>query len=261
MTAGELRLKVVLATQSRETPWSAIGIPEKGWLRRFRLRHPKIATRKAQGLEVNRACALCSATAETLYNNLEELYLTFHYPPSHIWNCDESGVQNGRNGGVTVLAKWGSRSVHSIEPDQREHLLVLSYINVDGGSIPNFYILKGTYFLEDYIAPSSHHHREDGAVMGMQPNAWMTKWLFESWISHFITCLRKGPGVDLTNRHLLILDGHNSHVMFEVVRTQWNPGWTSPYHLILVTLCSLSTLHASGHLNVHLENRGMHGQC
>ena len=92
LTAGELRLKVALATQSRETPWSITGVPGKGWLRRFRLRHPKIATRKAQGLEVNRAHALCSATAETLYNNLKELYLTFHYPPSHIWNCDESGV-------------------------------------------------------------------------------------------------------------------------------------------------------------------------
>ena len=35
LTAGELRLKVALATQSRETPWSAIGVPGKGWLRRF----------------------------------------------------------------------------------------------------------------------------------------------------------------------------------------------------------------------------------
>ena len=46
----------------------------------------------------------------------------------------------------------------------------------------------------------------------------MTKWLFESWILHFITCLRKGLGIDLTNRHLLILDGHNSHMTLEVVR-------------------------------------------
>ena len=47
LTTGELRLKVALATQSRETPWSATGVPGKGWLRRFRLRHPEIATRKA----------------------------------------------------------------------------------------------------------------------------------------------------------------------------------------------------------------------
>ena len=34
---------------------------------------------------------------------------------------------------------------------------------------------------------------------------------------HFIVCLRKELGVDLSNRHLLILDGHNSHVTLEVV--------------------------------------------
>ena len=82
-----------------------------------------------------------------------------------------------------------------------------------------FYILKGTYFLEDYIARC-----EAEAMMGMQPNAWMTKWLFESWISHFIQCLSKGPGIDLNNRHLLVLDRHNSHVTLEVVRTAMESG-------------------------------------
>jgi hypothetical protein len=91
-------------------------------------------------------------------------------------------------------------------------LSVLSCINADGGSIPNFYILKGTYFLQDYVKCS-----EDNALMAMQPNAWMTKWLIESWISHFIGCLKKSPGIDQKIRHLLVLDGHNSHVTLEVV--------------------------------------------
>ena len=117
------------------------------------------------------------------------------------------------------MAKRGSKFVHSVEPDQREHLSVLSCINAGRGSIPNFYILKGTYFLQDYIAGY-----EKGAVMDMQPNAWMTKWLFESWILHFIECLRRGPGIDLNNRHLLVLDGHNSHVMLEVMKIAMQSG-------------------------------------
>ena len=205
---------MALDTQTKNTPWSATGVPGKGWLRRFRLRHPKIATRKSQGLEVNRVCALCPIVAKTLYTNLEELYQKFHYSLGYIWNCDESDVQIRRNGGATVLAKWGNRFVHSIEPNQREHLSILSCINTDGGSIPNFYILKGAYFLKDYITDC-----EDGVVMGMQPNAWMTKWLFKNWISHFMECLRKRPGIDMDNQHLLILDGHNSYVMLEAVRT------------------------------------------
>ena len=109
--------------------------------------------------------------------------------------------------------------MHLIEPDQREYLSVLSCINVGGGHIPNFYILKGIYFREVYIA-----NCEDGAIMGMQANAWMTRWLFESWISHFIECLKRGPGIDLQSRHVLILDGHNSHVTLEVVRISMESG-------------------------------------
>ena len=109
--------------------------------------------------------------------------------------------------------------MHSIELDQHEHLSVLNCINVDRGYIPNFYILKSTYFFLDYIA-----NYEAGAVMGMQPNAWMTRWLFGSWISDFIECLKKGPGEDLTNRHLLILDGHNSHVIVKVVKISMESG-------------------------------------
>ena len=111
----------------------------------------------------------------------------------------------------------GSKSIHIIEPDQREHLLVLSCINADGGKIPNFYILKRTYFQQDYVK-----NCEENVVIAMQPNVWMTKWLFQSWISHFIGTLRKTTKIDEKNRHLLVLNGHNSHVTLEVVISTMN---------------------------------------
>ena len=79
-------------------------------------------------------------------------------------------MQAKRSGGATVLAEQGSKSMHSIKPDQCEHLSVFSCINAANGYIPNLYILKGTYFLQDYISRS-----EKGVAMGMQSNAWMTK--------------------------------------------------------------------------------------
>ena len=159
-------------------------------------------------------CGLYPISVKTLYSNLEFLYSSYKYPPSHIWNCDNSGVQGSRSGGATILARKGSRYVHFIKPNQREHLSILSCVNVDGGSIPNFYILKGTYFLEDYVA----NCKED-VVMAMQQNAWMTRWLFQSWIFHFIECLKRG-----LEKHLLILDGHNFHVTLEVVKVSMESG-------------------------------------
>jgi hypothetical protein len=68
------------------------------------------------------------------------------------------------------LAKTGNRSVHSMESYQRKHLSVLLCINADGSCIPNFYIVKGTYFLDDYV-----NHCEQNVVRTMQPNVWMAK--------------------------------------------------------------------------------------
>ena len=130
LTPWELRLKVALATQTRKTPWSATRVSGKGWLKRFRSRHLKIATRRSQGLDIARARALCPSIAKTLCCNLEYLYSTYYYPPlSHIWNCDESGVQTWRSEGATILAKRKSRSIHSIESNEREHLYVLWFMN------------------------------------------------------------------------------------------------------------------------------------
>ena len=175
----------------------------KGWLRRFRLRHLEIATRKSQGLEVNRARALCPTVAKTFYSNLEELYMRFHYLGNHIWNYDKRGVHARRSGGTTKLAKWGSRSMHSIEPDQREHLSILSCINVDGGYIPNFYILKRTYFLEDYIAGC-----EDGAMMGITSRKTIFYDNFVSfWMCHSKNLYQFGrviPNIHITLDHFPI---------------------------------------------------------
>lgn len=52
--------------------------------------------------------------------------------------------------------------------------------------------------------------------MAMQPRAWMTTYLFSAWISHFIACIRRFDVISPTQRHLLVLDGHNSHVTLEV---------------------------------------------
>ena len=93
LTSNELRLKVAATIQTRETRWSASGILKLGWLYRFCSRHPEISSRRSQGLEVARACALCPTTAETLYANVERLYTSHNYPPSHIWNCDKSGCK------------------------------------------------------------------------------------------------------------------------------------------------------------------------
>lgn len=54
--------------------------------------------------------------------------------------------------------------------------------------------------------------------MAMQQRAWITSYIFSAWISHFIASARRIGAISPENRHLLILDGHNSHITLDVVR-------------------------------------------
>jgi hypothetical protein len=118
-----------------------------------------------------------------------------------------------------VIAKIGAKRVHSIIPNQREWLSVLVCINAAGKAIPSFYIFWGQRFRQNYI-----QHSEAGATMAMQLRAWMTAYLFSAWISHFVACIQKTTGISPTQRHLLILDGHNSHITLEVAKAAKNVG-------------------------------------
>lgn len=207
-----LRMKVAEICQGRETPFID-GIPGRGWLRWWRRRHPELALRVAQGLETSRARGLCQENVQSFYHNLSHLYDTNSYSPDRIWNCDETGAQAGRNGGALVLARRGSRNVHQVMPDEREWLSVLVCCNAPGQTIPSFYIFKRKRFRRNYIARC-----ETGATMAMQPRAWMTSFLFLKWISHFVKCVEPLGGVSLERRHLLILDGHCSHVSIDTVQ-------------------------------------------
>ena len=111
-----------------------------------------------------------------------------------------------------MFARWGSKSVHSIIPDEREWLSVLCCINAAGEYIPHFFIFKGKRMRRNYI-----ERCEPNSTMAMQEKAWMIGHLFSSWISHFVRVLESHGGISSTNQYLLILDGHGSHVTLELV--------------------------------------------
>jgi hypothetical protein len=111
-----------------------------------------------------------------------------------------------------IIAKKEAKHMHSIVSNQREWLFVLICVNASRQAIPGFYIFRGKRIWQNYIK-----HCEAGATMAMQPRSWMTSCLFSAWISYFLECVRRLGGIFLELCHLLILDGHNSHMTLEVV--------------------------------------------
>jgi hypothetical protein len=52
--------------------------------------------------------------------------------------------------------------------------------------------------------------------MAMQKKAWMTSFLSKEFLTSFKNYVLSG--VSLTNQHLLVLDGHGSHVILEAIK-------------------------------------------
>jgi hypothetical protein len=116
LTPTALKMKVSEITMSKDTPFRE-GIPGGGWMWGWRWRHPELTLRVSQALETARARGLCEDNVKSFYDNLKALYDQHNYTPDHIWNCDESGAQVGKNGGGVAIARTGARRVHSVVLD------------------------------------------------------------------------------------------------------------------------------------------------
>ena len=129
-----------------------------------------------------------------------------------IWNIDETGCQASQEGLTKVFAKRGIKGVYKVVPAERKWLSVLTAINASGQWISNYYIFKGVRKLRNYVIKC-----EKGAMQGMQKKGWMDSFHFMEWMDHFINRIKEG-GVPPIERHLLILDGHKSHLSLEVLQ-------------------------------------------
>ncbi|XP_057842521.2 uncharacterized protein LOC131051937 [Cryptomeria japonica] len=206
----QLKSHVAHICETRPNPFNN-GIPGTSWWAGFHKHHPDLTIRTIEGLDRDRVVMLRPSIVTDFYDNLEKLYNASENGPTKIWNCDETGVQAGRNCGMQVIAKLGSRSVPHILSKGREWITILCCLSAASHSIPGFYLFKAKRQLKNYIA-----NYEPGACMAAQPYAWMMKELFLNWLYHFARSVL--GGVSCTNRHLLIFDGHRSHVALTTIQ-------------------------------------------
>ena len=205
-------IQTILLNAPRQHPFRD-GIPGDKWWALFKKRHPEIVLRCAGGLELKRTLGFTRKTTTDFYNLLESIYNTENYHPSHIWNADETGVCAAEgNFSIKVIAKKGSKAVRRTIADNREWMSIMTCISAIGSYIPNLYIFKRkTKPKIDYI-----QNCEVGAVMTYQENGYMTAEIFLEWLVHFKNSIP--GGISKENKHLLIVDGHSSHVTSEAIQ-------------------------------------------
>ena len=167
--------------------------------------------RRPEGLDVQRARSLSKEACERFYKFLGEIYSAGGYPPSQIWNADETRLSaTQKNGSMKVIGVKGSRNVMSITSSNSQWMTIMVCSNALDYSIPNLYIFTGVRVREDYEGDC-----EQGAKMAMQENGWITEEILLGWLDHFRESVLGGVSQEF--KHLFLVDGHKTHMTLAVV--------------------------------------------
>ncbi len=100
---------------------------------------------QTNGLDISRAQALTIKSCQTFYQNLQALYNKQNYVPDHIchiWNSDETSIQDKRQAEVRLLVRRGSQQVYKTIPQSKEWL-TNCVINATRTTLARVYISKG----------------------------------------------------------------------------------------------------------------------
>lgn len=246
-----LRVKVGEIASELGRPFPG-GLPGTGWFKRFKARHPDLALRSPSSLSRARARCFNKVAVSSFFTNYKYTINNGAYPVTNIWNADETGVTIGRDNGMHVLAKGGMKEVSQIVPDSKEWVTIMCAVSAAGTKIPCLYIFKGTRYIIDWVA-----NCEPGAAFATGKKAWMSNETFVGWLVHF---RRHVPGgVSTTNRHLLICDGHGSHLTEKAVIAARDMGISQYFRHTVHTTCSLWMSVASHHSKRTSNVRGPSG--
>ena len=174
------------------------------WFQGLLKRWPKISVKKPESLSAGRAMGMNEQVVSNWFDmyakTLDELGIADL--PAHIWNTDETGLQDHFVSDKVVAEK--GRPCYEINASEKgETSTVLATFNAVGQYSPPMVIFKGKRLKAEWCVGAS-----TGTLVRVSDNGWITTELFLEWGKMFVNNLPK----DDTRPHLLLLDGHGSHV-------------------------------------------------
>lgn len=172
------------------------------WLWDFLRRNRNLRIRKPEALSANRAAGFNPTVVNTWFKKYQDTIerLGLENVPDHIWNCDETGLQDHFLS-TRVVAEAGLPCFEITAGEKGETSTCLSSINAGGGYGP--IIFKGKRMKAEWVFGAP-----ENTFLRMTDNGWINTELFTEWGKFFLQSLPK----DYPRPHLLLVDGHSSHV-------------------------------------------------
>ncbi|RXM99730.1 hypothetical protein EOD39_10855 [Acipenser ruthenus] len=170
----------------------------------FLTRNPSLGRRKPEALSAARAACFNQTVIKKWFADYEELLsnLGIKDVPSHIWNCDETGLQDHFISSK-VVSEVGSPCFEVTATERGETTTALASFNAAGGYGPLLIIFKAKRLKTEWVFGAP-----DNTLVKVSDNGWINSDLFLGWGRKFDNLLPK----DNERPHVLLLDGHSSHV-------------------------------------------------
>ena len=225
--------ETILDLKRKETSQSEPDPPSKPTVRKIikDLEIPIHSLRKGVSID---ACQESKANELYLGDFFEKLeYLLQHYQVSvkNIFNSDEVGVQMD---GIHFQFLSTRQTVRGNVSN--EHITVMIATCADGSLFPPYLLFPGK---DSSVVPSFIEQNNENIWGTFSTEGWMDTDCFQVFILKFLNKLQKQSGITdlslpLKDYHLLVVDGHNSHLNPTILYT------CAVNHLLL--LCGPSNL-------------------
>ena len=180
-----------------------IGLAGIEWLRSFLRRNPTVSVRKAEGTSLNRLTAFNKEEVDLFFKLMENLMTKHQFPPSQIYNADETGVSTVQDPGKILATKGQKRVGFATSGERGRNITVMCAINAAGGYIPPMFI-----FPRKRLTPLLEKDGPAEALYKCTNNGWIDENIFYEWLHHF----KKFSNPSENAPVLLILDNHSSHI-------------------------------------------------
>ncbi|KAI5700133.1 hypothetical protein M8J76_002129 [Diaphorina citri] len=175
------------------------------WVEQFLKRQADISLRTPEPTSAARAAAFNRESVKKFFGLLEELVDKYEFPPSRVYNCDETGISTVPNKRSKILSLKGKKQVGSLSSAERGTLITAEIcFNAVGQYIPPLLI-----FPRVRMNPMFEQGLPPETLVECHPSGWMQSEIFApTWFNHFLKHARPSA----TDPVLLILDGHSTHV-------------------------------------------------
>ena len=180
----------------------------KDWVYSFSKRN-KLSLRTPEPTSIGRCMGFNRIQVNQFYELLRSLLEENHFPPSRIFNVDETGLSTVPGRLPKVITLKGKRSVNKIVSGERgQTITVVCSFSASGIYVPPAFI-----FPRKRLRPELLDGAPAGSVGYVSDSGFINQDLFKEYIEHFIVNVKPSESSPV----LLILDNHSSHISLAVI--------------------------------------------